>query len=426
MSTLLPFRDKRLPPSKHIQHSLQTLIDAQSEGLLSGIGQAQPDNSSDGSSTPTSSRASRSRSLSATPARQPRPKKIGLRAAREGIFQSMYDLLKLREQEREILSSQSNERDTALREIQGFTSRQSGLEEAISVIHSDQENQRVTNLQEEARGLETDIHELETKLLEMKAKHRHLVSEIANTKNSVDAKLSSQTFKNTFVTPPVQAMSKRTGESTFYTLNPRRRTLEMAQELWTHEQEDLHYRQQEVDAEILALEEGGGLWQEALADVSGFEKRLRGYMRRYMQLVAQETDGVPVGSGKEQVATSVSQDLQQTTQRLESHLEYAEDKDWKLLVCCIAAELEALRQAKGLLLPAFGLPVPDLLPASSPPAHDPDQITNGNTHGHTIPFEHDDSEPPADLLKDTTDEPHTDQVSRSEDDDPDPAWLLES
>ncbi|KAJ5622307.1 hypothetical protein N7528_005539 [Penicillium herquei] len=452
MSTLLPFRDKRLPPvpaaastyhqdpllyierqSEHIQRSLQTLIDAQSEGLLTGIGQAQPD-TSDGSSTRTSSRASQSRSLSATPARQPRPKKIGLRAAREGIFQSMYELLKLREQEREILSSQSNERDTALREIQGFTSRRSGLEEAISVIHSDQENQRVTNLQEEARGLETDIHELETKLLEMKAKHRHIVSEIANTKNSVDAKLSSYTeslsllqsdIQNYLRDPPVQAISARTGESTFYALNPKRRTLEMAQEFWTNEQEYLHDRQQEVDAEILALEEGGGLWQEAMTDVSGFEKRLRDYMRRYMQLNAQETDGVPVGSGKEQVATSVSQDLQQTTQRLQSHLEYAEDKDWKLLVCCIAAELEALRQAKVLLLPAFGLPVPDLLPASSPPDHDSDQITNGNTHEHTIPFEHDDSEPPADLLKDTS-EHHTDQASRSEDDEPDPAWLLES
>ncbi|KAJ6017810.1 hypothetical protein N7451_001189 [Penicillium sp. IBT 35674x] len=260
MSILLPFRDKRLPPvpaaastyhhdpllylerqSKHIQRSLQTLIDAQSEGLLSGLAQPQPDDTSEGSFTPTSSKAGRSRSPSTTPARQPRPKKIGLRAAREGIFQSIYDLLKLREEEREILSSQTVERDNALHEIQGFTLRRNGLEEAISVIHNDRENGRAKQLQEEARGLETDIHEMEIRLYEMKAKHRHLVSEIADIENSVDAKLSSYTeslsilqsdIRNYLRDPQVQPLSRQSSESTLYSLNPKRRTLEMAQELW--------------------------------------------------------------------------------------------------------------------------------------------------------------------------------------------------
>ncbi|KAJ5632443.1 hypothetical protein N7490_008782 [Penicillium lividum] len=457
MSILLPFRDKRLPPvpaaastyhhdpllyierqSKHIQRSLQTLIDAQSEGLLSGLSQSQPDDTSEASFTPTSSKAGRSRSPSTTPARQPRPKKIGLRAAREGIFQSIYDLLKLREEEREILSSQSDERENALHEIQGFTSRRNGLEEAISMIHNDRRSQRAKQLQEEATGLETDIQELETKLFEMKAKHRHLVSEIAEIENSVDAKLSSYTeslslvqadIRNYLRDPQVQPLSRQSSESTLYSLNPKRRTLEMAQELWKQEQEILHTRQKEVDAEILALEEGGGVWKQAMADVSGFEKRLRGYMRRYMQLDMQAINCVPIGDTKDEVAASVSDDLEQITQRLESHLEHAEEKDWRLLVCCIAAELEALREAKAMLLPAFGLPAPEaeapVASASSSQQAHADEAPSEHAEAHVDLLDSDDADPPADLLKDG-DEQHTETASRSEDDEPDPAWLLES
>ncbi|CAI7668831.1 unnamed protein product [Penicillium manginii] len=440
MSTLIPFRDKGMPPvpatasmyhhnpllyverqSKHIQRNLQTLIDAQSEGLLAGLAQQQPDDTSDGSFTPTSSR--------------PVPKKIGLEAARQGIFQSIYDLLKLREEEREILSSQTDERDNALHEIQGFTTRRSGLEESISNIHNNRDNQRAKHLQEEARTLETDIHELETKLYEMKARHRHLVGQISHIENSVEAKLSSyneslsllQKDVQTYLRdPPVQPLSQRNnGQSTFYTLNPKRRTLEMAQEHWKLEQENLRGRQEEVDAEIMALEEGGGVWKQAIADISNFEKHLRASMRQYIQLDTGSHDDSATES-KAEVATGVAKDLEKVTQALEAHLELAESKDWKLLVCCLSAELEALRSAHELLLPAFGLSVSDekgkQVLSASPDAESVTKAVDTQEENETSEYEND-LEPPADLLKDA-ETTHTDTASRSEDDEPDPAWLL--
>lgn len=416
--------------SKHIQSNLQVLIDAQSEGLLSGLARPEPDNASDGSFTPTSSRASQALSSSTNPAKISSTRKIGLRAARQGIFQSIYDLLKLREEEREILSSRTDERDNALQEIESFASRRNGLEKAITSIHTDRENQRAKELQEEAHHLETDIHELETRLYEMRAKHRYLVSEISNVKNSVDAKLSSYTesvslleskIRNYLRNPPVQPLS-RTSNSSFYSLNPKRRTLEIAEEHWRSEQEDLRRRQEEVDAEILALEEGGGVWKQAMADISGFEKRLRANMRHYIELQEQATspNHEQVEDTTEDVAANVAGDLDNTIRRLETHLEQAENKNWNLLVCCIAAELEALREASKMLLPAFGLPAPsDNVPSAQSPSP-ADQ-------GHVEPaeededhFDNDNPEPPADLLKDGH---HTD-TSRSEDDEPDPAWLL--
>jgi hypothetical protein len=363
------------------------------------------------------------------------PKKIGLKAARQGIFQSIYDLLKLREEEREILSSQTDERDNALHEIQGFTTRRSGLEESISNIHNNRDNQRAKHLQEEARTLETDIHELETKLYEMKARHRHLVGQISHIENSVEAKLSSyneslsllQKDVQTYLRdPPVQPLSQRNnGQSTFYTLNPKRRTLEMAQEHWKLEQENLRGRQEEVDAEIMALEEGGGVWKQAIADISNFEKHLRASMRQYIQLDTGSHDDSATES-KAEVATGVAKDLEKVTQALEAHLELAESKDWKLLVCCLSAELEALRSAHELLLPAFGLSVSDekgkQVLSASPDAESVTKAVDTQEENETSEYEND-LEPPADLLKDA-ETTLTDTASRSEDDEPDPAWLL--
>ncbi|KAF7517208.1 hypothetical protein PCG10_001526 [Penicillium crustosum] len=459
MSTLLQqsFRGKRLPPvpvgastyhhdpllyverqTKHIQHNLQVLIDAQSEGLLSVLAGPQADDISAGTLTPTmSSNASRSQSPPTVPTRQPAPKKIGLRAAREGIFQSIYDLLKLREEEREILVSQTNERDNALHEIQGFLSRRTGLEDAITTIHGDEESRRSKQLEEEARNLETDIHELETRLYEMKAKHRHLVNEISDINNSVDSKLSSYTeslslldsdIRNYLCDPPIQPLSQNSGESTFHSLNPKRRTLDMAREHWNTEQASLHGRQQKVDAEILALEEGGGVWKQAVSEVTGFEKRLQANMRHYVDMTTSTTESggsTPPGY-KDGLVRSILDDLERTTQRIESHLELAEDKDWKLLVCCIGAELEALREARGLLLPAFGLPLheEDVPLNSTSPKDSPlvDHSLEGNHDDFRAgQLENDDPEPPADLLKDA-DSHHSDARSE-EDDEPDPSWL---
>jgi hypothetical protein len=364
------------------------------------------------------------------------PNKIGLRAARGGIFQSIYDLLKLREKEREIITTQTDERQIALHDIESFLSKRTGLEEAIASIHGDQESQHSKQLEEEARTLATDIHKLETRLYEMKAKHRHLVSEISHINNSVDAKLSSYTeslsildsdIRKFLRDPPIQPFSQSSGESTFHSLNPKRRTLEMAREHWNTEQLGLRSRQQKVDEEIMALEEGGGVWKQAVDDITGFEKRLRANMRHYVEMAtpATESEGPRSTDHKDELVQNILDDLVKTTHRVESHLELAEDKDWKLLVCCIAAELEALREARGMLLPAFGLPVHEQdAPLNSP--GDPPVEGQGLEDEYQPPYEdplaHDDLEPPADLLKDA-DSHHSDTGSRSGDDEPDPAWL---
>lgn len=412
--------------ANHIQRNLQDLIDAQSEGLLAGL-------SGGGTGGSVSEQGSSSRQSRVTvPVRQPEGKKIGLRAAREGIFKSMYGLLKLREEERDLLNVRDGERNDALVEIDGLGSKRTGLLETISSITNNRDSKRTTMLKDEARSLESEIRELETRLYEMKAKHQHVVREISEVENSVEAKLSSyrgslslleSNIRNYLQNPPFQPLST-TDEPTFYSLNPKRRTLDMAREHWKAEQDRIHKRQSEIDSEIQALEAGGGVWKQVVMEIMGFEKRLRAEMRRSIQTQSQILNSNDPARNKDSgdEAKTVLNDLQSTTDRVEGHLKLAEEHDWKLLVCCIGAELEALREARGMLLGAFNVPEEE----ASGPDKGKQPVQNDNSHNESRehspidPLGVDNPEPPEDLLRDTHEPAH----DADTDDEPDPAWLL--
>lgn len=421
--------------SKYIEKNLQVLIDAQSDGLLAGLaGQQQGNALSDSSHTPTPSDLGSPRRSSVASVKQPTVKNIGLRAAREGIFKSIHDLLKLREEEREILTFRETERKDALSKIEEFNSKVSGLEEAISTIYDGDENQRSRSLQEEARNLEADIHDLETELFEMKARHRHIVNEISQVGNSVDAKLSSYTTSLSMLqsdirkylrNPPLQPLSS--SEATFYSLPHKRRTLDMAQEHWNTEQMELRKRQTEVDSEIVALEEGAGVWKDVVAEVSGFEKRLKSEMRQsILQSQSQHLrpDGPSGSKGETKRAKAIIEDLEHTARRVEQQLRVAEEKCWNLLICCISAELEALREAREMLLNTYNVSEEELWPTHNRETTREDEHDDQDD-SQTDPLSVDNPEPPADLMRDSHVN-HGDGDGRrsSDEDEPDPAWLL--
>ncbi|KAL4953639.1 hypothetical protein BDW69DRAFT_164865 [Aspergillus filifer] len=445
--------------AKHIQSNLQYLIDAQSEGLLAGLG-AQPEASILNESHAYLSGSGSSKGALPVPVRQPPGKKIGLRSARHGIFTSMYDLKKLREEEQEILFLKQEEMGSGLGQIETFTTKRSGLEKAISAINGDRETLRTKELREESSQLEAQIHELENSLAQMKAKHRHVVQELTQIENTVEAKLSSykaslslleSDVRKFLANPPVKPPARSTTHGSFYLLKPSRRTLEMADEHWRKEQTEVQQRQEEVDAEIKALEEGGGVWKQVVEDISGFEKRLRITMRRSMQTQSQllQQDS----PSQINMVRGIMEDLEHTTSLVEHHLEHVEGRKWNLLVCCISVELQALREARELLLGAFEVTDKDTDPSASTLRGSEEQrkSLNGvplanslgavheNEHGHGHEGDHDDdhhlehSEPPADLLQDADDHgpdhSHGDEATKShhhalDDDDPDPAWLL--
>ncbi|OJJ44581.1 hypothetical protein ASPZODRAFT_18159 [Penicilliopsis zonata CBS 506.65] len=448
MSSLLPHRNKYGAPvpargapkpddrllyidrqAKYIQRHLQTLIDAQSEGLLAGLGGQNPEESvSNGSLTPTSSERTGLQGPRTIPVRQPTRKKIGLRGAREGILRSMNELLSLREDEQDILSMRLDDREGALGEVDNLIGKRLGLQKSITDIQQSGEGQHTTELKQEARTLEAEIRELETKLLEMKVRHRQVLDEITVVENSVEANLSSykaslalldSNIRAYLQSPPVEPLTQNTKETTFYSLPPKRRTLEMAKEHWQAEHKRLHKRREEVGLEIEALDEGGNLWKQVINQVSSFEKRLRAEMYTLMrdQSDLVEADDTSRREKEDQAKKNIIKDLERTSHAVEEKLDHAEEKDWKLLICCIGAELEALREAREMLLGVFDRYEDDASTASKGKAPE-------RQEHHESSETQSNPDPPADLLRDSGVRSHEVSRSEDEDDEPDPAWLL--
>ena len=148
-------------------------------------------------------------------------------------------------------------------------------------------------------------------------------------------------------------------------------------------------------------------------------------MRRSIQSQPQLINpDVPSASEGEDNGAAIIEDLQDTARRVGEQLELAEDRNWTLLVCCISAELEALKAAREMLLSTFRMPEGDHRPEGKAQSVETDGHVQ-REDSRTDSLSADNSEPPADLLRDSRTHSQDDAPrSEDEDDEPDPAWLL--
>ena len=417
--TPLPQSDSLLALARqesHLQTGLQKLLDAQSEGLLSGLGHAPKEASSAGSRTPTTDSGSRGfqRPGPIVPVRQPSKRRLGLRGARREISRAILQLADLKDQEVTVLEDEVAQRGEVLSTVQGFERKSTGLQEKINGIESEDTNRQVNVLKEEAKVLDSEIHELEARLYEMKARQRHLLREIDGLNNSVQSKLSSyksalalaeKDIKNFLSRPPLGA-STTSPATGVWSLPRERRTLEMAKDHYTEEIHALEDRLLAAETEKNALEEGSVIWKEVVQEVNSVEKLLREEMQK-MQVPLLETTEArsPAVEGMEKILKT----MRKSRSRIESKLDLAETRNWKLLVCSIGAELEALIEGQRVLEGAL---------RASGPQDDvaEDKRSNGTEIGEEGLDDQQTSQPAHDLL----------HVDRSEDEDegPGPEFLL--
>ncbi len=279
----------------------------------------------------------------------------------------MHDFAALKQEEERILETQVQEREDALKRVEAFMSKREGIQSEINSITSETGAQSAGHLRAEANELDTQIRELENRLFEMKARHRHLTDEAQQLENSVQSKLSSynasfdlldKDIKRFLARPPIVQAStgiarnpvEGSGGSaeSFYALTPKRRTLQMANDHWRDEREDLRRRKEAIEWEKTALQDGGRVWREVVTEIQTFEKDLKGQMQKLsMGPVSQQE--------RDEGMTAVLNSMDKTMEFLERHLQEAEEKHWKLLICCMGAELEAFREGREILIDASGL-----------------------------------------------------------------------
>ena len=342
----------------HLQSTLQHFLDAQSDGLLAGLasGPPQDETSSTGSRTPTTTYSSPGgprKPRSIIPVRQPPKKKVGLKGARRGIARAISDLASLKLEEGRILESELSERAQILSTVQQFEAKMVGLKGHIDSIESEDTTRKVEDLKGEERALGQEIQELETRLWEVKAKHRQLLQEIEGLENSVQSKLSSyrsalmlaEKESRTFLErPPIQG-SMTTSTTGLWSLPVERRTLQMVRDQYADEQDLLRKRFDDVETERGALADGSGVWNEVVDEVNGIENLLREEMREMQApLVLEYGNGNAIGGMRK-----ILDHMSKARSQIASKLEVSEARDWKLLVCCIGAELEAMNEGQTVL-----------------------------------------------------------------------------
>lgn len=319
------------------------------------------------------------------PVRQPRKKKIGISGARKGISRSLAELANIKAEEDAALATALSGRKQALTKLRKLATRQGGITEELHALEADDEEplkQELVDLDNEHKGVCTDIQDLEKRLASLKTRRRYLEERMDDVKNRREAGLSGyknalreleETVRAFLTRPPVnpldlKALTENTrdaleplpspGGVEFMHLRPERRTIDMAREWWEAEVSILENRQSQVATERVALEEGGEVWEEVVNIVLDFETELR------KQMTNPSTDGK--GKARE-LTTAEALKLQHdnidgVVACLEERLRKAEEKGWNLLIAAIGAELMAFKEAARLnseMLRATGVVVND-------------------------------------------------------------------
>lgn len=319
------------------------------------------------------------------PVRQPRKKKIGISGARKGISRSLAELATIKADEDAALAAALSARKQALTKLRKLAIRQGGITEELHALEADDEEplkQELVDLDNEHKGVCTEIQDLEKRLASLKTRRRYLEERMDDVRNRREAGLSGyknalreleETVRAFLARPPVnpldlKALTENTqdallplpspGGVEFMHLRPERRTIHMAREWWEAEVSILETRQSQVATERVALEEGGEVWEEVVNIVLDFETELR------KQVTNSSTDS----KGKSRELTTAEalklqhDNIDGVVACLEERLRIAEERGWNLLIAAIGAELMAFKEAARLnreMLRAAGVVVED-------------------------------------------------------------------
>lgn len=345
---------------RYLQKTLQDLLDAQSEGLQSGLGKTtgEEDVSSAGGDTPKSGSfdGGSKRTKGVVPVRQTTRKKIGLWSARGGISRAINDLATLKSREWQIMEAQLAETEEDLMEVRGLTSKKEGLEQQVLNVENEEAGRNIEQFKQEEKALDVEIKETENKLWEMRARQRQLLGQIEGLDNSVQSKLSSYKAALTLAEKEAKAFLARPqryssilqgGSESLWALPVPRRTLEMARDHFYEERERLKQQSTSIEIETTALEEGAVMWEDIVAEVTAVEKTLREEMKR---LPTQQSSKTAEKHGAVDGMHNILKRMESAKSYIESQLVIAEERKWNLLMCCVGAELEAIIEGYEILL----------------------------------------------------------------------------
>lgn len=336
-----------------IRRRLQGLLDAQAEGLLASVDAKEANEPSHlGGSAVLQNKLPGSQVV---PVRQPQRKPLSLSAARQGIRDALVELSAVKEGELEASVVEIEQSQDRLKAAKDLDDRQGRLEEEITFIEENEDKEARDDLETQDRALQEQINELEAQLSRLRDQQGAVRLRLGDIKDNVQSKLSSYRQSQRLLDFEAKAFLRserptRNEQGLSYISPAERRTLLMAIDCEREETVALETRQRRLLDEKEALGAGAMAWSETMAAVARFESSLR----KGIESLA------PGGANDIESDThsieELLEDMDKVIEDLEEKLELSESNGWKLLVCCIAAELEAFKQGRDLLRNVAGKP----------------------------------------------------------------------
>ena len=400
----------------HAQNSLQALLDAQSAGLLAGLGQSPSSPQSPkaqrqrqrqykhdsrrerytDSPTPTTSRSVSSSSTTSSARQTPGataptiPKKGGLslHAARTGIHSNLTFLAQLKARESGALSTQLTQQETDLAAITAAKAKENGIETAIAQIEAHETTGRVAvqKLEAQEKELEGEVYALEERLAELRANLRVIKAKRTESENKLEGRLSSWRHAKAEVEKRMQeeflkrprsrilkaSLGKPRAEDQGRSRTPtpsgsRNGGSDVGKEasVWDLplERRTVQLVREELEGDIVSLkgriesveEERGAC--EAGVGVWGRCVGVVEGVERTLKGILEGSGGGGGDGGSEDGNTeggmrTVLREMDGAIEILDREERMAEEKEWNLLVCAIGAELEALKLGREMLVGA--------------------------------------------------------------------------
>lgn len=307
------------------------LLDAQSAALMSGgsFSGAQPNGS--GSPYLQSSK------------RDGKKKTISLQEARSGVLRAMRALAEIKDVEEDVYASQAAEREGFVKTVEGWGKKRQLLEGEIHNIEEGDEGRRLETMREEKSEIESELHQLRLHLSKLENKHSSISMQLSELESTISSKTSSYQVS-------LASLKQKTANflSTHRYASP-----STATESWTLEKAALDEKKEQAKTEGDALRDGIVMWEDALSLVAGFEEKLRAQL-----MASAGAPGKRPGEGS--IKEKIVRDIEDVINQLEQRLKLAEERNWKLLVCCVGAELQVFLEAREVMKRSLGA-----VPASS-------------------------------------------------------------
>ena len=303
-------------------------------------------------------------------------KRVGLQAARKGILRGLHDLVEVKDQEKALLATQLSQHEDTLMEIERAEAKRRGIMGQIEAIERNGREgmEAIGKLEGEERDIERAILETEERLMELRVKLKRVRARREEGGNRLDARLSSWRAA-------LEDLERGGGERWLgdkgtgpmkgkgvWALPRERRTLGLVRESVKEERAEVEENLVRTEREREACGKGAEVWADVVTTITGVERRLKSELGSPNPAKKRPKTGMGERDAVEEIAGEGSMEamLQHMTSALSTlstQLDLAESQGWKLLVCSIGAEVEALREGREMLLSALSQST--LLPATS-------------------------------------------------------------